>query len=84
VLPPSPRPRVSDRSWRGATGLLIVQQSAYDLQFGLDINYWVHPWAGPDRTRNPPLPLSIPFIDWLCLAPQAKVAPFLGKRPGGI
>jgi hypothetical protein len=55
--------------WRGTTGLLIVQQSAYDPQFGLDINYWVHPWAGQD-----PQP-TCPFIDWLCLAPQAKVAP---------
>lgn len=46
--------------WRGTTGLLILQQSAYDPQFGHDINYWVQPWAGPD-----PCPTS-PFIDWLC------------------
>jgi hypothetical protein len=46
--------------WRGATGLLILQQSAYDPQFGLDVNYWVQPWSGPD-----PRPTS-PFINWLC------------------
>jgi hypothetical protein len=45
--------------WRGRTGLFVVQQSAYDPQFGLDINYWVCPWSGPD-----PRPSS-PFIDWL-------------------
>ena len=64
----SPRLRGADRDersyrhaiWRGKTGLLILQQSAYDPQFGHDINYWVQPWAGPD-----PAPTS-PFIDWLC------------------
>lgn len=45
--------------WRGRTGLFIVQQSAYDPQFGDDVNYWVRPWSGPD-----PRP-SAPFIDWL-------------------
>lgn len=45
--------------WRGRTGLLIVQQSNYDCQFGDDINYWVRRWSGPD-----PKPTS-PFIDWL-------------------
>ncbi len=46
--------------WRGKSGLLILQQSAYDPQFGYDVNYWVQPWSGPD-----PIPTS-PFIDWLC------------------
>jgi hypothetical protein len=46
--------------WRGDTGLLILQQSAYDPQFGLDINYWLQPWSGPD-----PQPTGL-FIDWLC------------------
>jgi hypothetical protein len=46
--------------WRGSTGLLILQQSAYDPQFGHDINYWVQPWVGAD-----PAPTG-PFIDWLC------------------
>jgi hypothetical protein len=45
--------------WRGESGLFILQQSAYDPQFGLDINYWICSWAGPD-----PQPSS-PFIDWL-------------------
>jgi len=45
--------------WRGRTGLLVVQQSNYDCQFGDDINYWVRRWSGPN-----PRPTS-PFIDWL-------------------
>ncbi len=45
--------------WRGQTGLFVLQQSAYDPQFGLDINYWICPWSGPD-----PQPSS-PLIDWL-------------------
>jgi hypothetical protein len=45
--------------WRGETGLLILQQSAYDPQFGLDVNYWVQPWSALD-----PQPGS-PFINWL-------------------
>jgi hypothetical protein len=45
--------------WRGKTGLLILQQSCYDPQFGLDVNYWIQPWSGPD-----PRP-TMPFIDWL-------------------
>lgn len=51
--------------WRGKTCLFILQQSAYDPQFGHDINYWIQPWSGPD-----PEPSS-PFIDWL----QRLVAP---------
>jgi hypothetical protein len=45
--------------WRGHTGLLVLQESAYDPQFGLDVNYWLVPWQGDD-----PRPTS-PFIDWL-------------------
>jgi hypothetical protein len=45
--------------WRGRTGILVLQQSAYDPQFGLDVNYWLHPWEGAH-----PRPSS-PFIDWL-------------------
>ncbi|MBX9671030.1 MAG: hypothetical protein K2X93_25785 [Candidatus Obscuribacterales bacterium] len=45
--------------WRGTTGLLILQQSAHDPQFGEDINYWVQPWSGAD-----PQPDS-PMIEWL-------------------
>jgi len=49
-----------DAIWRGRTGILVLQPSAYDPQFGHDINYWVQPWSGSD-----PAPTS-PFIDWLC------------------
>lgn len=34
--------------WRGKNGLFVVQQSAFDLQFGYDINLWVQPWTGPN------------------------------------
>ena len=42
--------------WRGTTGLLTLQQSAYDRQFGLDINYWVEPWSSetPDASKHLP------------------------------
>jgi hypothetical protein len=45
--------------WQGQTGLLVLQQSAYDPQFGLDVNYWLHPW----KSGNPRP--SSPFINWL-------------------
>lgn len=45
--------------WNGKSGLLILQQSAYDPQFGFDINYWLHPWT--DGMTRP----TSPFIDWL-------------------
>jgi hypothetical protein len=49
--------------WRALTGLFVLQQSAYDPQFGLDINYWLCPWSGAA-----PQPSS-PLIDWLCQLP---------------
>ncbi len=52
--------------WRGRTGLFVVQQSAYDPQFGFDINYWVTAWSGPV-----PRPSS-PFIDWLMPLPERE------------
>jgi hypothetical protein len=45
--------------WRGKSCILILQQSAYDLQFGLDINYWIQAWSGPDPKPTKPL------IEWL-------------------
>jgi hypothetical protein len=45
--------------WRGRTGLFVVQQSTYDLQFGTDVNFWVRPWTGAV-----PRPTT-PFVDWL-------------------
>lgn len=52
--------------WRGNTGLLILQQSCFDPQFGLDINFWLQPWSGDD-----PHPYS-PFIDWLTNMTRAR------------
>ncbi|HEY9788725.1 MAG TPA: hypothetical protein V6D17_25275, partial [Candidatus Obscuribacterales bacterium] len=46
--------------WRGQHGLLILQQSAHDLQFGYDINYWIQNWS---RTEDPE-PEGV-FMDWL-------------------
>jgi hypothetical protein len=51
--------RLRHALWRGTTGLLILQQSASDPQFGLDVSYRVEPWSGPD-----PRPTS-PFGNWL-------------------
>ncbi len=45
--------------WRGRTGLFVVQQSSYDLQFGMDVNFFVRPWIGAE-----PRPTS-PFLRWL-------------------
>lgn len=52
--------------WFGKTGLLILQQSAYDPQFGLDVNYWIHPLSG-----EAPQPTS-PLIDWLSSANRSS------------
>lgn len=32
--------------WQGSTGLLVLQQSEYDLQIGEDLNYWIKRWSG--------------------------------------
>jgi hypothetical protein len=45
--------------WRGETALLILQESSYDVQFGLDINFWIRPWSSGN-----PQPTS-PLIDWV-------------------
>ncbi len=45
--------------WRGKEGLFILQQSANDLQFGYDINYWIQPRITGEADKN------ILLIDWL-------------------
>lgn len=58
--------------WRGKNGLFILQQSANDPQFGMDVNFWVQPWNSPD------IPLQDCFIDWLhaqCMFPPLFVMP---------
>ncbi len=45
--------------WRGRTGLFILQQSAYDPQFGLDVNYWLHPWEGDDPCPTRAVPVLV-------------------------
>ncbi len=46
--------------WKRESGLLILQQSSYDPQFGHDINYWLQPWEA-NREIKP----TVPFTDWL-------------------
>lgn len=46
--------------WKRESGLLILQQSSYDSQFGHDINYWIHPWEASKEIKP-----MVPFIDWL-------------------
>jgi hypothetical protein len=45
--------------WQGRTGLFAVQQSDYDIQFGLDVNFWVTGWDSD--TVEP----GDPFFIWL-------------------
>lgn len=45
--------------WRGKNALLILQQSANDIQFGYDINYWIQPYGKEE------LAPTSPFINWL-------------------
>jgi len=59
--------------WRGKNGLLIVQQSALDLEFGCDINIWIQPWLGPN-----PVPKEA-FVDFL----TKQVLPPLVAMPVG-
>jgi hypothetical protein len=45
--------------WPGQTGLLILQQAAFDLQFGIEIDFWLEPVSISEfRPRTP-------LIDWL-------------------
>lgn len=64
--------------WRGRRGLFVVQQSAHDLQFGVDVTCWVRPWTGGD-----PEPTE-PFIDWIVsegVERQARHQPPLLGQP---
>ena len=45
--------------WQSAYALLILQQCAFDVQFGNEINFWLEPYQAETFT-----PTS-PFIDWL-------------------
>jgi hypothetical protein len=52
-------PTCSYSIWRLAHALVIVQQAAFDVQFGIEVNLWLEPWEGPLPQIRPPL------IDWL-------------------
>ena len=46
--------------WGGTHGLLVLQQAAFDTQFGLELNFWL---ARPPAEGFRP---TTPLIDWLC------------------
>jgi hypothetical protein len=46
--------------WAGEHGLLLLQQAAFDLQFGMELNFWL--MGGTIEEFKPETPL----IDWLC------------------
>ncbi len=46
--------------WQGKAGLLVFQQCGLDLQFGVEINFYLCPW-----TEAIPQDLPSPLIDWL-------------------
>jgi len=46
--------------WEGTHGLLILQQAAFDLQFGLELMFWL---MGCSRNEFRP---TTPLIEWLC------------------
>jgi len=45
--------------WAGNHAWLILQQAAFDVQFGIEINFWLEPIKGERFT-----PIT-PLIDWL-------------------
>ena len=45
--------------WTGSEAWLILQQAAFDTQFGLEVNFWLEPIRGTLFTPTSPL------IDWL-------------------
>jgi len=52
--------------WRGETGLFAVFQSYLDPIMGMELNYWVTPWAGPDPQPDDDFP------EWIadCRSPE--------------
>ena len=47
--------------WKGNHAWLILQQAAYDVQYGLEINFWLEPM------RNESFTPTTQLIDWLTL-----------------
>lgn len=46
--------------WRDRAALLILHQCAVDVQFGMEINSWLHPWP----ESEPRSAFTAPLIDW--------------------
>jgi len=53
-------------AWPGAHGLLILQQAAFDVQFGMEINFWL------TRCSEDAFHPTTPLIDWLTRLSQAE------------
>lgn len=47
-------------AWAGQHGVLILQQAGLDLQYGMELNFWLEPCTVEEFTPETPL------IDWLC------------------
>lgn len=45
--------------WRTPSALFILQQCAFDLQFGVELNFWIESYL------DEPFIPTTPFIDWL-------------------
>ena len=64
--PPILRWRDADKNahaaiaWAGDYGVLVLQQAACDLQFGMEINFWLMRCTSEEFAPHTPL------IDWLC------------------
>jgi len=46
--------------WAGKNGLLILQEASFDLQFGMELNFWLVSLSPAKFSPTSPL------IDWLC------------------
>jgi hypothetical protein len=53
-------------TWQGKTGVLLLQQAAFDLQYGMEINFWLEPVSLCQFLPTTPL------IDWLCSRSGAR------------
>jgi hypothetical protein len=65
LSPPALRWRDADQEaheamvWAGQHGLMILQQAGFDLQYGMELNFWLERCTMEDFTPETPL------IDWL-------------------
>jgi hypothetical protein len=60
--------------WRSTHALVIAQQAAFDIQFGIEVNLWLEQF---DESSLAP---SAPLIDWLTARDQARCRAAEGAR----